>query len=283
MKQFKCNNSPKIRTVTEIINGNEKLQKDYDLAEFDAKNLNSLESYDTLKIKLVIVKYMAMLNTLQLTQPLLTIFRDRSATRDIAAIVVASLGFIHNRVHPLVTNFDNRMEFVVTDRPDLVIPGEPIMFRLNDRDEIVCTIDRISIVKMLERNFDTHMNVTTNVKEKQKVNLMKTFAPPRKRKSDEDEQESYIKISEVETTQYLCLLFIMEHAYGHYSILKNYGIYNYSESLLDHTLFANKCKPTLNSNYSNMLLSKFKFRVEDGEKSSNKTALGILSYSSGNN
>jgi hypothetical protein len=279
MKQFKCSNSsPKIRTVTEIINGNEKLQKEYDLAEFDAKNLNSLESYDTLKIKLVIVKYMAMLNTLRLTQPLLTIFRDRSATRDIVAIVVASLGFIHNRVHPLVTNFDNKMEFVVTDRPDLVIPGEPILFRLNERDEIVCTIDRLSIVKMLERHFDTDMNVCTNFKEKQKVNLMKTFAPSRKRKS-EDGHESYIKISEMETTQYVCLLFIMEHAYGHYSILKNYGIFNYSESLLDHTLFANKCKPTLNSNYSNMLLSKFKFRVEDGDKnSSNKNTLGILSY-----
>ncbi|QEI03569.1 ODV-EC27 [Spodoptera cosmioides nucleopolyhedrovirus] len=279
MKQFKCSNSsPKIRTVTEIINGNEKLQKEYDLAEFDAKNLNSLESYDTLKIKLVIVKYMAMLNTLRLTQPLLTIFRDRSATRDIVAIVVASLGFIHNRVHPLVTNFDNKMEFVVTDRPDLVIPGEPILFRLNERDEIVCTIDRLSIVKMLERHFDTDMNVCTNFKEKQKVNLMKTFAPSRKRRS-EDNHESYIKISEMETTQYVCLLFIMEHAYGHYSILKNYGIFNYSESLLDHTLFANKCKPTLNSNYSNMLLSKFKFRVEDGDKnSSNKNTLGILSY-----
>ncbi|CDG72476.1 ODV-EC27 [Spodoptera exigua multiple nucleopolyhedrovirus] len=279
MKQFKCSNSsPKIRTVTEIINGNEKLQKEYDLAEFDAKNLNSLESYDTLKIKLVIVKYMAMLNTLRLTQPLLTIFRDRSATRDIVAIVVASLGFIHNRVHPLVTNFDNKMEFVVTDRPDLVIPGEPILFRLNERDEIVCTIDRLSIVKTLERYFDTDMNVCANFKEKQKVNLMKTFAPSRKRKS-EDGRESYIKISEMETTQYVCLLFIMEHAYGHYSILKNYGIFNYSESLLDHTLFANKCKPTLNSNYSNMLLSKFKFRVEDGDKnSSNKNTLGILSY-----
>lgn len=276
MKQFKCNSSPKIRTVTEIINGNEKLQKDYDLAEFDAKNLNSLESYDTLKIKLVIVKYMAMLNTLQLTQPLLTIFRDRNATRDIVSIVVASLGFIHNRVHPLVTNFDNKMEFVVTDRHDVVIPGEPLMFRLNDREEIVCTIDRLSIVKMLERQFDTDMSVGSILKEKQKVKLMKTFAPARKRRSDD--QEALIKITETETTQYVTLLFIMEHAYGHYSILKNYGIFNYSESLLDHSVFANKCKPTLNSNYSNMLLSKFKFRVEDSEKSSNKNNLGILSY-----
>ncbi|AAZ38315.1 ODV-EC27 [Agrotis segetum nucleopolyhedrovirus A] len=277
MKQFKCtSSSPKIRTVTEIINGNEKIHKDYDLAEFDAKNLNSLESYDTLKIKLVIVKYMAMLNTLQLTQPLLTIFRDRNATRDIVSIVVASLGFIHNRVHPLVTNFDNKMEFVVTDRPDVVIPGEPLMFRLNDREEIVCSIDRLSIVKMLERQFDTEMSVGNILKEKQKVKLMKTFAPSRKRKSDD--QEALIKISEMETTQYVTLLFIMEHAYGHYSILKNYGIFNYSESLLDHTVFANKCKPTLNSNYSNLLLSKFKFRVEDYEKSSNKNNLGILSY-----
>jgi hypothetical protein len=279
MKQFKCDKSPKIRTVTEIINGNEKLQKDYDLAEFDAKNLNSLESYDTLKIKLVIVKYMAMLNTLQLTQPLLTIFRDRQAARDIVSIVVASLGFVHNRVHPLVTNFDNRMEFVVTDRPDVIIPGEPLMFRLNEREEIVCTIDRLSIVKMLERQFDTEMSVGNIMKEKQKVKLMKTFAPSRKRKSDD--YEGLIKISEMETTQYVTLLFIMEHAYGHYSILKNYGIFNYSESLLDHTIFSNKCKPTLNSNYSNMLLSKFKFRVEDCEKTtSNKTNIGILSYNS---
>ncbi|AIE47859.1 odv-e27 [Peridroma alphabaculovirus] len=278
MKQFKCNSSssPKIRTVTEIINGNEQLHKDYDLAEFDAKNLNSLESYDSLKIKLVIVKYMAMLNTLQLTQPLLTIFRDRQATRDIVSIVVASLGFIHNRVHPLVNNFDNKMEFVVTDSPDVVIPGEPLMFRLNEREEIVCTIDRLSIVKMLERQFDTEMSVGNIVKEKQKVKLMKTFAPTRKRKSDD--YEALVKISESETTQYVTLLFVMEHAYGHYSILKNYGIFNYSESLLDHTIFANKCKPTLSSNYSNMLLSKFKFRVEDCEKASGKTNLGILSY-----
>ncbi|WBB27330.1 ODV-EC27 [Mythimna sequax nucleopolyhedrovirus] len=278
MKQFKCDKSPKIRTVTEIINGNEKLHKEYDLAEFDAKNLNSLESYDTLKIKLVIVKYMAMLNTLQLTQPLLTTFRDRQASSDIVAIVVASLGFVHNRVHPLVNNFDNRMEFVVTDRPDVIIPGEPIMFRLNEREEIVCTIDRLSIVRMLEKQFDTDISVGNIVKEKQKVKLMKTFAPSRKRKPDD--YDYFIKLSEAETTQYITLLFIIEHAYGHYSILKNYGIFNYSESLLDHTIFANKCKPTLNSNYSNMLLSKFKFRVEDTDKSSNKTNIGILSYNS---
>jgi hypothetical protein len=74
------------------------------------------------------------------------------------------------------------------------------------------------------------------------------------------------------------LLFIMEHAYGHYSILKNYGIFNYSQSLLDHTIFSNKCKPTLSSNYSNMLLSKFKFRLEDTDKSTNKNNIGILSY-----
>lgn len=277
MKNFKCSGgSPKIRTVTEIINGNEKLHKEYDLAEFDAKNLNSLESYDSLKIKLVIVKYMAMLNTLQLTQPLLTIFRDRHATRDIVSIVVASLGFVHNRVHPLVTNFDNKMEFVVTDRHDVVIPGEPIMFRLNEREEIVCTIDRLSIVKMLERQFDTDISVGNIVKEKQKVKLMKTFAPSRKRKSDDSEAQISETVNETVTTQYVTLLFIMEHAYGHYSILKNYGIFNYSESLLDHTVFSNKCKPTLHSNYSNMLLSKFKFRVEDSEKG--KTNLGILSY-----
>jgi Baculovirus occlusion-derived virus envelope protein EC27 len=280
MKQFKCSNSsPKIRTVTEIINGDEKLYKDYDLKEFDAKNLNSLESYDSLKIKLVIVKYMAMLNTLQLTQPLLTIFRDRQATRDITAIVVASLGFIHNRVHPLVTNFDNKMEFVVTDRPDVIVPGEPLMFRLNEREEIVCTIDRLSILKMLERQFDTDMNVGNILKEKQKVQFMKTFAATRKRKSDDDDYEPAVRLTETETTQYVTLLFIMEHAYGHYSILKNYGIYNYSESLLDHTIFSNKCKPTLNSNYSNLLLSKFKFRLEDTDKNAtSKSNIGILNY-----
>ncbi|AAZ67383.1 orf13 [Trichoplusia ni single nucleopolyhedrovirus] len=293
MKRFKCQSTPKVRTVTEIINSDDKLQKEYDLTEFDVKNLNSLESYDTLKIKLVIVKYMAMLNTLQLTQPLLTIFRDRNATREIVTVVLASLGFVHNRVNPLVNNFNRKMEFIIVESKNLTIPGEPILFRHNENEDIVCIIDRVSIVKMLEKQFDTDMNVSNIIQEHQKLKLIKSFTSVKKRKSFDDQDNSfYIKLNEIEATQYTTLLFIMEHAYGHYYILKNYGIYNYTQSLLDHTIFTQKYKPSLNVNFANLLLSKFKFTVEESEgnrskscsgnsnlfSSSSKNQLEILSY-----
>lgn len=288
MKRFKCQ-SPKIRTVTEVINSNEKLTKEYDLTEFDAKNLNSLESYDTLKIKLVLVKYMAMLNMLKLTQPLLTTFRDRTAHKEIVTIVIASLGFVHNRVNPLINNFNTKMEFVVVESRQDVIPGEPILFRQNDNDEMVCIIDRLSIVRMLERQFDTDMNVNTLIKEQNKLQLLKAFssAGTKRRRSDVDDFDDESKLgydfslSEAECTRYLTLLFVIEHAYCHYVIFKNDGVYNYLTSLTDHTLFASKCRPTMNMAFGNLLLSKIKFSLEECDSSrilNNKNVGGILGF-----
>lgn len=65
MKRVRCN---KVRTVTEIVHNNAKIPKTYDLAEFDLKHLSSLESFETTKVKLVLSKYMAMINTLEMTQ-----------------------------------------------------------------------------------------------------------------------------------------------------------------------------------------------------------------------
>jgi hypothetical protein len=288
MKRFKSQTSPKVRTVTEIINSDDKLKKEYDLTEFDVKNLNSLESYDTLKIKLVLSKYMGMLNMLQLPQPLLTTFRDRNATRDITAIVLASLGFVHNRANPFVNNYERKMEFVIVEKRNSIIPGEPILFRLNENEEIVCIIDRVSIVKMLEKEFDIDMNVGSIIQEHKKLKLLQSFSSTKKRNRDYDEptmvDDDDVKLTEREATQYMTLLFIHEHAYVHYSILKNYGIFNYTQSLLDHTIFSQKCRPSQTINFSNLLISKFKFCVEESEKSAygggSKTCnnLGILSY-----
>nr|ANS70901.1 oclussion derived viral envelope 27 protein [Lymantria dispar multiple nucleopolyhedrovirus] len=284
MKKFKCQ-TPKIRTVTEIINGRDKLKKDYDLNEFNVKNLNSLESYDSLKIRLVLVKYMAMLNTLKLTQPLLTIFRDRNALREIVTIVLASLGFVHNRVNPLINNFDNRMEFVVVESRQTIVPGEPILFRQNDNDEMVCIIDRPSIVRILERHFDVDLDDSCLTKQEDKIKLMKAFSSSgrkRRRSETNNDQLGYdIQLNEVDTTRYLALLLLVEHAYCHYVIFKNDGPVGYVFSLTDHSLFANKCRPSMNMAFDNLLLSKIKFSLEecDANKLLNTKAKGLLSYS----
>ncbi|AKC91754.1 ac144-like protein [Lambdina fiscellaria nucleopolyhedrovirus] len=296
MKKHKFN-TPKIRTVTEIIGGKDQLKRDYDLSEFDAKNLNSLQSYDNFKTKLVLVKYMAMLHTLKLKDSLLALFRNRSNNTDIMSVVYASLGFVHNRVNSLVNNFDNTIQFVVSDNRVHTIPGEPIVFMSNDNDDIVCVIDRLSIVKMLERQFDTDINVDTLIKEKNLISMMKAFSNGggggnnRKRDADNDHFYNYnrahdndIKVSESEATRYLTLLMIMEHAYCHYVVLKNYGIMNYIKSMCDHELFASKCKPTMSASFDNLLLSKIKFTVDNGGNEIGKNnRVGILNFSSSAN
>ncbi|ABF47354.1 ODV-EC27 [Clanis bilineata nucleopolyhedrovirus] len=277
----RCRN-PKIRTVTEIINGKNKMAKDYDLTEFDAKNLNSLESYDTLKIKLVLAKYMAMLNTLKLTQPLLTIMRDRTSQQEIFAIIIASLGFVHNRVNPMVNNFDIRIHCVILENKELNFPGEPIMFRENENNEMVCIIDRISIMRMLERQFDTKLSTDTLLQEHNKLKMMKTFssAGVKKRRNEDDNNDHEtvydIKLTETECTRYLTLLLLIEHAYCHYVIFKNHGSYNYFMSMVDHSLFTTMCKSTMNMTFSNLLMSKFKFQVEDSDHIKMRSTSGIL-------
>ncbi|AHH82607.1 ODV-EC27 [Buzura suppressaria nucleopolyhedrovirus] len=287
MKRLKC--APKMRTVTEIIDGKDKLTRDYDLTEFDAKNINSKEDFNVLHTKMIIVKYMAMLNTLKLTQPLLTIFRDANAQREIVTVVLASLGFVHNRVHVMVNNFDSRMEFVVLENRENIIPGEPIVFTQNENDDFVCIIDRLSIMKMLERQFDTDMCMDRMFKEKNQIKMMKAFnnsGRKKKRLSSDYNGPDYgdIKLSEIEVTRYLTMLFIIEHAYCHYYIFKNYGAFNYFQSIIDHKMFVNKCKPTSNMSFENLLLSKIKFTIEEtdayklGSSGGNKSSLGILSY-----
>lgn len=282
MKRIKCN---KIRTVTEIINSDDKIQKTYDLTDFDLKNLNSLESYETLKIKLVLVKYMAMLSTLEMTQPILEIFRNKTDTRQIAAVVLSTLGFIHNRFNPLVTHFYNKMEFVITETNDTSIPGEPILFTEND-GALLCSVDRPSIVKMLSREFDIDTSISFD-KDNSNVRIAKILSASggssqRKRRLSGDnygkkQYDEYnrpindmdlsdFNITEIEVTQYLTLLLIMEHAYLHYYIFKNYGVFEYSKSLVDHSLFINKLRSTMNTKTFNLLLSKFKFTIEDFDK-----------------
>ncbi|ACO53461.1 ODV-ec27 [Euproctis pseudoconspersa nucleopolyhedrovirus] len=299
MKKAKHQSAPKIRTVTEIISGKDKLKRDYDLTEFDAKNLNSLESYNNLQIKLILVKYIAMLSTLNLTQPLLTIFKERNMKSEINTIILASLGFSHNRVNPIVNNFDNRMEFEIVENPQHTIPGEPIVFMQNENEDIVCYIDRASIAKTIDRQFDVDICVDSLVEEQKKIKIMKAFTKSglkRLRRDSSagaaaafDEYYSHrnpatVMINETVATQYLNLLFIIEHAYCHYCILKNYGVYCYIKSMVDHTMFSNKYRPTSNITLGNLLLSKFKFSVEELDKTtSNTKSVKMLSYSSNSN
>ncbi|BAE72302.1 ODV-E27 [Hyphantria cunea nucleopolyhedrovirus] len=239
MKRVRCN---KVRTVTEIVHNNAKIPKTYDLAEFDLKHLSSLESFETTKVKLVLSKYMAMINTLEMTQNLLEVFRNKTDTRQIVAVVLATMGFVHNRFNPLVTHFNNKMEFVMTETAETSIPGEPILFTEND-GVLLCAVDRPSIVKMLTREFDVDATVDLKAPD-YGLRIAKTLVASNKRKrrtSDDDEYE-FIKrpttfneynrcmdafsdfgITETEATQYLTLLLIVEHAYLHYFIFKNYG------------------------------------------------------------
>jgi Baculovirus occlusion-derived virus envelope protein EC27 len=299
MKRIKCN---KIRTTTEIINSDDKVHKSYDLTEFDIKNKSSLDSYETLKIKLVLVKYMAMLNTLELTQPILEIFRNKSDTQQISAVVSSSLGFVHNRFNAMVTHFNNNMEFVITETKDTCIPGEPILFTEND-NKIMCAVDRKSIVKMLSRDFDLDSSIEYGNLETDGVRIAKVFGaaenPKKLQKSyspshvddglfsssrsryDESKTITDFNLTENEVTQYLILLLIVEHAYLHYHIFKNYGLYEYGESLRDHSTFTNKLRSSMNEKISNLLLSKFKFTIEDFDKinsSSVVSGFNILNF-----
>jgi hypothetical protein len=281
MKRVRCN---KVRTVTEIVHNDAKLPKTYDLAEFDLKNLSSLESFETTKIKLVISKYMAMINTLEMTQPLLEVFRNKADTRQIVAVILATMGFVHNRFNPLVTHFNNKMEFVMTETAETSIPGEPILFTEND-GVLLCAVDRPSIVKMLSREFDVDATVNLKLPD-YGLRIAKTLAASkRKRRTSDDDDYEFIQrpktfdeynkcmdalsdftITETEVTQYLTLLLIVEHAYLHYFIYKNYGMVEYSKSLLDHSLFANKLRSSMSTKAFNLLLSKFRFGIEEFDK-----------------
>lgn len=280
MKRVRCN---KVRTVTEIVHNNAKIPKTYDLTEFDLKNLSSLESFETTKIKLVLSKYMAMLNTLEMTQSLLEVFRNKTDTRQIVAVVLATMGFIHNRFNPLVTHFNTKMEFVMTETAETSIPGEPILFTEND-NVLLCAVDRPSIVKMLSREYDVDVSVDPKAPD-HGLRIAKTLVATNKRKRHTSDEDEHIKcpttfseysrrmdalsdfnITETEATQYLTLLLIVEHAYLHYFIFKNYGAVDYSKSLLDHSLFVNKLRSSMSAKTHNLLLSKFRFAIEEFDK-----------------
>ncbi|QBC75996.1 ODV-E27 [Neophasia sp. alphabaculovirus] len=293
MRRVRCN---KVRTVTEIIHNDAKLPRTYDLAEFDLKNLSSLESFETTKIKLVLSKYMAMINTLEMTQPLLEVFRNRADTRQIVAVILATMGFVHNRFNPLVTHFNNKMEFVMTETAETSIPGEPILFTEND-GVLMCAVDRPSIVKMLSREFD--VDATVDIKAPDHgLRIAKTLAASkRKKNTSEDDDYEFIErpktfdeynkcmdalsdfnITETEATQYLTLLLIVEHAYLHYFIYKNYGVVEYSKSLLDHSLFVNKLRSSMSTKAFNLLLSKFRFGIEEFDKISSSAGSKFAVY-----
>lgn len=269
----------KIRTVTEIVNGQDKLTKDYELDELNEKNLNSLVSYDNLGTKIVIAKYMAMLNMLQLTQPLVATFRDRNAVREVVSIVHSSIGFVHNRVNPLIKHFD-RMEYIITHDTKYSVPGEPLFFATSpssDDNTIRCYIDRPTIVRALEKEVDTTISVYEIDGSRSKQNkLANAFRSNMKRKRDYEDASPDIQLSELETTQYLTLLLMVEHAYIHYNVLHNYDVHNYTRSLSDHSIFAQKAA-NLHTIFNNLLLSKFKFTIEDFDCiKSTKNRGGIL-------
>jgi Baculovirus occlusion-derived virus envelope protein EC27 len=267
MKRFKCHNNNKVRTVTEIINGDEKYVKEYDLAEFDAKNLNSLESHETLTNKMVLANYMAMLNTLNLTQPLVALFRDKNAVQEINTVVCASLGFVHNRVNPLVNHFNSLMSFVITENRDTIIPGEPLFFRQHENGDVVCLIDRLSILRTLDREFDLDINVNSLHRDRDRIQLAKAFRCRDKHSNLSSPYPSRwdIRLTETDATQYLALLMIHEHAYIHYFHMISFGLLEYSRSLSDHSMFANKSRPSFNSKFYNLMMPKCKFTIEDGD------------------
>ncbi|ACF05313.1 ODV-EC27 [Adoxophyes orana nucleopolyhedrovirus] len=277
MKRFKCQ-TPKIRTVTELIHSDEKLKKDYDIAEFDVKNLNSLISYNEGIIKMAIAKYMAMINTLDLSQPLLTIFKDRNASLDITKIIINSLGHVHKRVNPLVNNFEGALETVIFDDPMYSIVGEPIYFTENENRVMRCHVDRLSIVRMLECHYDTTLKVTSSPADVNKLKIMQAFTKTgqSKRRPSNDVSRYDLQLTETEVTRYVTLLLIVEHAYCHYSIFKTYDAYNYGRSLLDHSLIINKSRPGVGMNFSNLLLSKFNFNIEDFNLSHSSKPLDVI-------
>ncbi|AXU41459.1 ODV-EC27 [Alphabaculovirus altermyunipunctae] len=261
----------KVRTVTEIVNGHDKLTKDFELDELNDKNLNSLVSYDNFNTRLVLAKYMAMLQMLNLSQSLLATFRDRNAAQDIVQIVHNSLAFVHQRVNPMVNSF-HKMEYIVTNEIKHSIPGEPFFFATTlseDTDEQIvrCYIDRPTIARTLEKQIDTSINVyeldANRIGSNKLANAFRGAAEKRRRTDDYyDDQFSDIKLSEIDVTRYLTMLLMIEHAYIHYNVLRNYDVNNYTRTLSDHSIFGQKAANFYNT-FNNLLMSKFKFTIED--------------------
>ncbi|AAR28777.1 odv-e27 [Leucania separata nucleopolyhedrovirus] len=262
----------KVRTVTEIVNGHDKLTKEFELDELNDKNLNSLVSYDNFNTRMVLAKYIAMLHMLETSQSLIATFRDRNAAREIVQIVHNSLAFVHQRANPMVNSF-NRMEYVVTNEINHSIPGEPFFFATTvsddtDEETIRCYIDRPTIAKTLEKQIDTHVHVSeldaTRIGQNKLANAFRGSAEKRRRTDDYyyDDNFADIKLSEVDVTRYLTLLLMIEHAYIHYNVLRNYDVNNYTRTLSDHSIFGQKAA-NFHSTFNNLLMSKFKFTIED--------------------
>lgn len=61
-------------------------------------------------------------------------------------------------------------------------------------------------------------------------------------------------------------MLIVEYVYLYYYIFKNYGVFEYCKLLMDYLFFINKLWLIMSIKMFNLLLSKFKFIIEDFDK-----------------
>lgn len=273
-----CNDQ--IRTVTEIRDGPDKIVKNVDLAEINQKSKHAFDKYGQLKKKVKIAKYLSMIATLNIQDYLPAIFKNANGYENIVTIINATLGYVHNTVNrPVSSCFNTKIEYIVTHTRETSIPGEPIFFFQNTESAILyCFIDRLTISKLMTREIDVVTEIgdeTVSSKNKLAEIFYKKGPTNRKRHRDYDDLlQDNNNLPELDVTQYVILLFLVEHAYKHLYILKNCDQFNYSMSLHDHSVFSRKIRPCgSGSRLNNLLLSNINFKVEAPDTTSRKNRL----------
>ncbi|AUA60240.1 ODV-E27 [Operophtera brumata nucleopolyhedrovirus] len=273
-----CNDQ--IRTVTEIRDGPDKIVKNVDLAEINQKSKLAGDKYGQLKKKVKIAKYLSMITTLNIQDYLPAIFNNANGYENIVTIINATLGYVHNTVNrPVSSCFNTKIEYIVTHTRETSIPGEPIFFYRNAESAILyCFIDRLTISKLMTREIDVVTEIgdeTVSSKNKLAEIFYKKGPPTRKRPRDYDDiLQDINSLPELDVTQYVILLFLVEHAYKHFYILKNCEYYHYIKSLWDHSVFSGKISSCgAGSRLNNLLLSNINFKVEAPDTTSRKHRL----------
>jgi hypothetical protein len=257
-------NEPSVRTVTEIIKTGESDERDHDVTDILRASQRANESAEHRQIKIIIAKYLSVMRGLNLQQDLAATFSAPDLTNDVVAIIHSSLAFIHKRVNPMTTKFP-AMRYKIVHDYKYGIPGEPLLFDMTEYDSyseiggiITCYVNRPEILRILSKDIDT--TVAPVEPETRCDKLFNVFTKSSRREGDWREDD--VPLTETHVTPYVSLLLLLEHAYLHFFVIKTFGLFNYSCSLVDHSIFVNRCRRAPGIEFQNMLSSKFSFFVE---------------------
>ncbi|ADD73864.1 ODV-E27 [Lymantria xylina nucleopolyhedrovirus] len=114
------------------------------IKNLDLKNWFVSFNLDTIKLRLVLVRYMLVLDALKTKRPLSEVFRDGGDLRQIASVVMATVNFVNDRFYPLLMHL-NEPRVLITEDDN---PCGAIAFLKNDH----ILIHRLTVVKKLLMN-----------------------------------------------------------------------------------------------------------------------------------